>query len=247
VESLIPIGADPHDYQASSRQIADMMQADLVIANGLGLEASLSEVLDQIAADGGSVIEIGPLLDPEPLAELPGRLDPHVWLDPIRMADAAMIIAAELTVEFPSVDWDVMADRYSAQLLTADEEIRAILEAVPEGKRAVVTNHESLGYFARRYGLVVVATVIPGGSTLAEPSSAELAALVSVIEAAEVSAIFADTTSPDSLARAVAGEAGSEVAVVELFTESLGVPGSGAETLIEMLITDARLIAEGLA
>jgi zinc/manganese transport system substrate-binding protein len=93
----------------------------------------------------------------------------------------------------------------------------------------------------------VIGTVVPGGATLAEPSSAELAALVEEIEAEGVRAIFAETTEPSVLADAIAAETGGTVEVVELYTGSLGEPGSGADTLIGMLITNARRIAEALA
>lgn len=247
VEVMLPIGVDPHDYQASPRQVAGMMRADLVVANGLGLEAGMDDVIAQAASAGVTIVELGSLLDPLALASAPSRLDPHVWLDPIRMAEAADVIATELSVAFPSGDWMVNAEIYASALRRADGEIRSILGAVAEEDRTMVTNHESLGYFARRYGFEVVASVIPGGSTLAEPSSAELAALVAVIEREGVRAIFAETTEPGALARAVAAEVGGQVEVVELFTESLGAPGSGAETLIEMLTTDARRIAESLS
>jgi len=247
VEVLLPIGADPHDFQVSSQQVASMLDADLIIVNGLGLEAGMEDVLEEVIADGAPVIEIGPHVDPLPLGDDPGQLDPHIWMDPLRMADAAAIIVTELADSFPSIDWSAMADRHSTELHAADDEIRLILSTVPDENRTLVTNHESLGYFADRYGFVVVATVIPGGSTLAEPSSADLAALVDVIEREEVPAIFAETIAPNSLANAVAAEADHEVAVVELFTESLGEPGSGGETLIDMLLTDARRIADSLS
>ena len=247
VEVLLPIGADPHDFQVSSRQVASMLDADLVIVNGLGLEAGMEDVLEEVMADGANVIEVGPFVDPLPLGDAPDRLDPHIWMDPLRMADAAAIIATELAELLPSVDWRAMADEYAAELRAADVEIETILSQVEEEDRTLVTNHDSLGYFADRYRFVVVASIIPGGSTLAEPSSAELAALVEVVEREQVRAIFAETTEPGALARAVAEEAGNGVAVVELFTGSLGVPGSGAETLIEMLKTNARLIADSLS
>jgi zinc/manganese transport system substrate-binding protein len=224
-----------------------MLDADLVIVNGLGLEAGMEDVLEEVIADGATLIEVGPLVDPLPLGDAPDRLDPHIWMDPLRMAEAAAIIAAELAEVLPSVDWGAMADEYAAELREADAEIETILNQVEEGDRILVTNHDSLGYFADRYGFAVVASIIPGGSTLAEPSSAELAALVDVVEREQVRAIFAETTEPGALARAVAEEAGNGVAVVELFTGSLGGPGSGAETLIEMLKTNARLIADSLS
>ena len=104
-----------------------------------------------------------------------------------------------------------------------------------------------LGYFADRYGFEIVGTVVPGGSTLSDPSSSELAALVAEVEAAGITAIFAETTEPTALAEAVAAEAGEAIAVVDLYTGSLGEKGSGAETLVDMLLTNARRIAEVLA
>jgi zinc/manganese transport system substrate-binding protein len=88
--------------------------------------------------------------------------------------------------------------------------------------------------------------VIPGGSSLGDPSSAELAELVAVIEREQVPAIFAETTESRALAEAVAAEAGGDVAVVELYTESLGEPGTSADTLIGLLLVDAKRIAEAL-
>jgi zinc/manganese transport system substrate-binding protein len=88
--------------------------------------------------------------------------------------------------------------------------------------------------------------VIPGGSTLAIPSSADLAELVEEIEHEEVTAIFAETSQPTRLAEAVAAEVGRDVSVVELYTESLGEPGCEADCLDGMLVPDAKLIAEAL-
>ena len=99
----------------------------------------------------------------------------------------------------------------------------------------------------RRYGFTVVGVVVPGGSTLANPSSAALAALVATVRVEQVPAIFAETIEPTTLADAVAGEVGASVAVVELYTGSLGEPGSGADSLVGMLLTDARRIVEALS
>jgi zinc/manganese transport system substrate-binding protein len=110
----------------------------------------------------------------------------------------------------------------------------------------MVTNHEAFGYFAAHYGFLVLGVVIPGGSTLAEPSSAHVAELVGIMERTGARVVFAETSRPTALAEAVAAELGEEVEVVELFTESLGGPGSGAESLPEMLVTNAERIAAAL-
>lgn len=244
VEVLIPLGADPHDYRASAQQVAALVEADLVVATGLSLEGGLEDVLAGAAADGGNVLSVGEGLDPIPLAG--GGFDPHVWLDPLRMAEAARLIAAELESVAGDGDWQERAAALAAKLEEADAEIRAILAEVPDDRRLLVTNHDSLRYFALRYGFEVVGTVIPGGATLAAPSSADLADLVEVIDRNGVPAIFAETTDAGSLAEAVAAEAGSPVEVVELYSGSLGPPGSEADTLIGMLLADARKIAQAL-
>lgn len=260
---LMPIGADPHDFQPSASQVASINDADLVVANGLFLEEGLEDVLEAASADGVAIFEVGPLLDPLPFAEQHddshrtgehegehsddhGSLDPHVWFDPIRMADAARLIAAQLTEVAPGPDWDAQAEAYARELLAADDEIDAVLSAVPLGARKLVTSHDSLGYFADRYGFDIVGTVIPAGSTVASPSSEALAQLVETMRAENVTAVFGETTQPDALAETVAAELGEDVQVVSLFTGSLGEPGTGADSLIGLLTTNAERIAEAL-
>lgn len=249
VEVMAPIGADAHGFQASASQVAHLNRANLVIVNGLGLEEGLADVLDGARADGVTVYEVGPDVDPLPFPESTGHghFDPHVWFDPDRVAIAAQAIASQLADIEPGVDWQSRADTYVSELEEVSGHIDDLLAAVPEQNRKLVTNHEALGYFAARYGFEVVGVVIPGGSTLAGPSSAGLSALVDEIDRAGVKAVFAETTNPSALADAVAAEVGDDVLVVELFTESLGGEGSGAETLTEMLLTDARRIADALS
>jgi zinc/manganese transport system substrate-binding protein len=260
VEVLIPRGADSHDYEPTSREVALLQEADLVVANGLGLENGLVDVLESASTDGANILEVAPLVDPIPFAAHEhedhehedeahdhGDLDPHVWFDLTRVSIAAERIAEQLSEVDDSVDWVARAAEYSEELLQADEEAMNILEVVAEADRRMVTNHEALGYFADRFDFEVIGVVIPGGSTLADPSSSELAALVEEMQHEGVTTIFAETTSPTRLAEAVAAEVGEDVAVVELYTETLGDPGSGAETLIDLVVSNARFVADALA
>ena len=274
VETIVPVGADAHAYAPSSRQVAAIQTADLVIANGLGLEEGLGDVLDAAAEDGVRVVELAPDLDPIPFsfvsaddhhddegshAEEDGDEesndheghdhegdDPHVWMDPDRVALAALLVADALGELDPSIDWTARAEAYAEELRAAGSSMDAALAAVAADRRKLVTNHDALGYFADRFDFEIVGVVIPGGSTLADPSSGELAELVEVMEAEGVRVIFGETSSPTNLADAVAGELGGDVEVVELYTGSLGQPGSGADTVIGMLITNAQRIAGAL-
>ncbi|MGA1215848.1 MAG: metal ABC transporter solute-binding protein, Zn/Mn family, partial [Candidatus Nanopelagicales bacterium] len=260
VTTVMPIGADPHDFSASSSDVATMVGADVVIANGLGLEEGLQDALASAAEDGARVIEIAPLLDPIEFGghghegDAPskdedehdhGSLDPHVWFDMNRMADAAVIIGDALAETGGSAYADCGA-QVADEIRSAEGEVRALMESVPEDRRILVTDHDALGYLADAYGYEVAGVVIPGGSTLAEPSSAELSALVEVIRAEGVPAIFANTADSSALSDAVASEAGGSVQVVELYVGSLGGPDSGADTYVAMMLLNAQRIADAL-
>lgn len=267
VETLVPVGADPHAYAPSSQQVASIQTADLVVANGLDLEEGLVDVLEAAAEEGVTILELAPDLDPIPFVGDGGHGeddhdaedehegeeghdhegdDPHVWMDPDRVAAAAVLIGEALAALDDSIDWTARAGAYADEVAVAAADMDATLAGVAADRRKLVTNHEALGYFADRFDFEVVGVVIPGGSTLADPSSGDLAELIEVMEAEGVRVIFGETSSSTDLARAVAAELGEEVAVVELYTGSLGEPGSGADTVIGMLSTNATLIADAL-
>jgi zinc/manganese transport system substrate-binding protein len=178
-----------------------------------------------------------------------GRADPHFWLDPVRMASAVTLIGDALAdLEPQSAEaMRTKAAGYRDAVLAVHETISERLAAVPADRRLVVTDHDSLGYFADRYGLAIAGVVIPGGSTLAEPSAGDLAELITMISETGVRAIFADTTQPADIAEAIARESEHDVAVVPLYTGSLGEEGSGAETYLSMMLLDAERIASALA
>ena len=244
VTVLMPVGADAHDFEMSSSQAALVATADLVVVNGLGLEEGMEDVLEAAVAEGANVVEVGDFLDPATLAG--GGFDQHVWMDPLRVAEAADLVADRMSSLMADVDWKTRADVFTARMVATDVEIQEILAVVPAAHRKLVTNHEALGYFADRYGFEVIGSVIPGPTTIDQPSSAELAALVATMREAAVAVVFAETSDSTALAEAVAAELGQDAQVIALFTESLGPPGSGADTVSGMLLTNARLIADAL-
>jgi zinc/manganese transport system substrate-binding protein len=262
VEVLMPVGADPHSFQVSASQAAALRRADLVVVNGLGLEEGMGGAIEAAAADGVLVVEAASFVEALPFGlmaggERPGAqerdrpqgtLDPHIWTDPVRMADVVTGLGEALAAADPACAerWRERAANYRQELLSLDEEIDAILAVIPAERRQLVTNHAALGYFADRYGFEVLGAIVPGGDTLAAPSPADLAALVQTLRRVGVRAIFAETTASADLAEAVVSELGEGVVVVALFTGSLGEPGSGAETYLAMQRTNAERIAAAL-
>ncbi len=259
---LMPIGADPHDFAPSSEQMALMSRSGLVVANGLGLEQGLLDPLEQIEADGGRVFHVAEWVDPllfadeshddehdDDHADEPamadehdhGDLDPHFWFDMSRMADVARQLGVELEADF-GADAPRCGEVVAAQIEATDAEVANILQAIPTERRLLVTDHKAFSYFAEHYGFDIAGVVIPGGSTLAEPSSQELADLVSTITALEVPAMVSDYFEPSAVLEAVAEEAGN-ITVIPLYVGSVGQPDGDASDYESMMIANATVLA----
>lgn len=247
VTTLMPVGADPHDYSPSSAEVAAMVTSELVVINGLELEEGLTSSLETAREDGAAVLEVGPALDPQPFGDSSDSLDPHVWMDVSRMAKAATVIGDELAKVTDDQAYGDCGKQVAETLGATDDEVRAILDGVPPASRVLFTDHDAFEYFSNAYGYEVAGVVIPGGSTLAQPSSSELAALAQTVRESDVKAIFANTANPTALVDALARESGQQITVVELFVGSLGAAGSGADTYQGMMLTNARRIAEALS
>ena len=176
VEVLMPAGVDPHEFQLSAQEAASLQEADLVIANGLGFEAGMADALEAARAEGATVYEVAPDVDPLPLADDPDVLDPHVFTDPVRMAAAAADIAGVLVENVPVLDTRSFQARALAYVGDLDVAVDQITEqfdtTLPPNDRILVTNHDVFGYFADRFRFEVIGTVIPSGTTLAEPQLA---------------------------------------------------------------------------
>ena len=250
VTTLMRPNADPHSFEISAQEAALLESADLVVSNGLGLEEGLQQHLDRAHAAGAPSVVAGEHVEvlPYASADAGGAPDPHFWTDPARMADVVDALEAALA-EVPGVDPGAVganADAYRGELDALDAEMASAFASIPEERRALVTNHHVFGYLADRFGFRVIGAVIPGGTTLASPSAADLRDLAAAVTEAGVPTIFAESSQPDRLVQVLASEAGIRVGVVELFTESLTEPGEGADSYVTMMRANTARITEGL-
>jgi len=249
---LLPVGADPHTYEPTPADLTAVAGAHVLFINGLGLEGFLERTLRNVGGDL-PVVPVSVGIPPRPLEEAEeeeeehshGEYDPHVWLD----VRNVMVWVENIRQALSGLD-PTRADRYAANAAAYRKELEAldawILEQVaqvPPQNRKLVTNHPVFGYFADRYGFEQVAAVYPV-SPGAEPSAREIAELEEVIRQFGVPAVFAETTVNPKLAEQVARDTG--VRLVTLYTDSLGEPGSGAETYIGMMQTSVRAIVDAL-
>lgn len=242
VETLMPDGVDPHDFEATARDLASLRSADLIIAFGLGLEEGLDETLDSVREAGVEVLEVGPLVEPLPMPG--GGVDPHVWTDPIRIAEAVRSIGESLSRVDPSRDWSIPVAELVADLVRLDDEIRTTLAGVEN--RRLVTDHLVLGYFAVRYDFEVVGSLVPSTSSLAAPSARDISELIDEIRADSIPAVFVQPGGPVDLAETIAAQVGFPVSVVEVRVESLGPPGNADSTYRGLMLELSRAIAAGL-
>lgn len=233
VTVLMPDGVDPHEWEPSARDVETITDAALVISNGFALEESLVDILESEAAVH---IEAGDFVTPradvdttdddhdhgESSDDDHGHAeDPHFWMDPLAMRDVVTGLAPALADA--GIDVTSRVDAVVADLEAVAAAVEATLAPLAPERRQLVTGHESLGWFADRFGFDLIGAVIPSFSSQAEPSAGDLAELTEAIERTGVPAIFTETGTPDSVVDVIADTTG--VAVVEIATHDMPTDG----------------------
>ncbi|MFM8321381.1 MAG: metal ABC transporter substrate-binding protein, partial [Chloroflexota bacterium] len=257
IETLIPLGLDPHAFEPTPADVARIAESQALIANGAGFEAWLDETLENAGGQRELIIASTGLTPrtPQPgehAAEEAGdhaheEGDPHFWLDPqnaIRYVENIRDGLAQLDPP-GKAEYERNAQAYITQLQALDGELAAQLQKIPPERRLMVTNHESFGYFADRYGLRIVGALLPSVSSNAAPSAGELAALIEAIRSAGAPAIFLETGANPKLAEQLAEETGVKV-VTGLYTHSLSAADGPAPSYLAMMRYNAAAIAGAL-
>jgi zinc/manganese transport system substrate-binding protein len=249
VVTIMDVGVDPHDFQASAREVDQILSADALVVSGAGFEAGLLDVIESAQRDGVATYEaISAVTTIEIEGDDAGSIDPHFFTDPVRMADAVRGISGFLAQQIDSIDaaeLETSTAAYLDELAALDGEVSKMIETIPENDRIMVTNHDVFGYFADRYDINIVGAVVPGGSTVDGAGALQLAELGELISSLGVPAIFTDASSSHALADTLAADVG-EVAVVELYSESLGSPESDGATYLTMVRANADRVVDAL-
>jgi ABC-type Zn uptake system ZnuABC Zn-binding protein ZnuA len=244
-ESLLPFGTDPHSYQPVPQDTRKINESKVLVANGANYERSLEPLLVN-AKDKKEFIEASTGLR---LISDPGNnqeVDPHLWLDPNNVIVYVDNIREGLTHFNPErADvYEANARAYIARLQELDAWINGQVAQIPPKRRVLVTNHDSLEYFAERYGFKVVGAISNSVSSEDAPSAQQIADIVDRIKLFEVPAIFLDAADNPALAQQVASETGAKV-VTDLHFESL-TEGGPAGTYIDMMRYNVTKIVEAL-
>ena len=249
VESLMPLGLDPHAFQPTPADVAKIADSQVLIVNGSGFEEWLDETLKNAGGER-LVVEASAGLQTRKPAEseiVDEAQDPHFWLDPVSATRYVENIRAGFIQADPAgkAIYTQNAEAYMASLNDLDGWIREQVDQIPAERRLLVTNHESFGYFADRYGFKVVGTVLPSVSTGAAPSAGQMAALIEKVRASGAPAIFLETGADPRLADQIAQETGVKL-ITGLYSHSVTEPGGNAPTYLSMMKYNTMLIVGAL-
>lgn len=251
IDTLMPSGVDPHSFEPTPADLRRVADSTVLISNGAGFEEFLDKLLQNAGGKRQMIEASNGLTSRKPSPGEPidadNPVDPHFWLDPNNAIQYVENIRDGLSQADPDGKsiYTANAAAYIAKLKDLDGWIKQQVQAVPVEHRLLVTNHESFGYFADRYGFKIVGAIIPSVSTGASPSAEQLAKLVDQVKKSSARAIFIETGNNPQLANQVAKEAGIQV-VTQLYTHSTSDAKGVAPTYIDMLKYDAMAIVNAL-
>ena len=261
VDILMPYQVNPHNFEATAKDVIKLNNADLVFFVGIKYEsAGLLKLLENASKSEAALVEIGSKVEPIEFKEEDdhddhgghegheghghGLYDPHFWFDPTKVELAVQEIASQLIALDPDNkdSYQSSSDSYIAELRSLDQEINDLIQSVPADNRKMITTHEALGYLEARYGIEIVGTVIPSFSTEEGVAPKDLTGVIEKIKEHDMKIMFLESESPSKGAEVVAQETGVRL-VSGLWVETLR---SADESYSDFLRSNVNIIVENL-
>lgn len=241
VHSIVPLGSDPHRYEAKPSDVTICREADVIIINGLHLEVWIEKLI-QNSRTRADVVLLTEGIESISAGRYP---DPHAWMHAANGIKYIKNIAETLIRLRPEQKEYINNNllKYSNTLRFVDNYIQNKMQKIPEKSRILITNHDAFRYFGLRYNLKLVPLM--GVSTEAEPKTSDIIKIINVIRESQVPAIFVETSVNPQLMKQIADDEGIRIGG-SLFSDSLGPPESTANTYVGMLKTNAETIFSAL-
>ena len=249
VVGLMPRDADPHTFEPTPEDVSQVASAKLILENGVHLEGWVGELVKN-AGGKQPIVVVSKGVNISTISRDFGSNntpDPHIWMSPLNM----LVVTDNIVAGLSKVDtadaakFRARGEDYKKQLRALDQWAAARLAKVPPAHRKLVTAHDAMGYFAKRYNFQIVGAVIPSPDTEAETSASQLAQLIEKIKEAKVPAIFAEASNNPKWIKQIAQETGVKV-VLNLHVDSLGPIGTPAGTYLGFIRDDVEKIAGAL-
>ncbi len=250
VQILLPLGTDPHSFAPTPRDASNIVDATIVFANGVGLEEFLKPLMENVG-ESSKMVEVSQgivyrsLMEEDSNSKRPTD-DPHTWMDPNNVIIWVDNIVRVLSETDPTNAPYYLENGqiYQAKLKDLDTWIRLEVSLIPEKNKKLVTDHLVFGYFSDRYGFSQVGAIIPGFSSLAEPSAQDIAQIEDEILSMGVKAIFINVGVNTNLAQRIADDTGTRL--VSLYMHSLSDKGGVADNYIDFIRYDVAAIVDAL-
>lgn len=244
VRCIMKPGGDPHLYKPVPADLKLIAASDIVFINGLGIEGWITDLIAN-APGQRPVIAVTDGIQPDRSERYHGEPDPHCWFD----VKHAIVYVANIEKGLAQMDpgsaeeYRRRAAAYRAELELLDEWVRDQIATIPRERRKLVTSHDAFHYFGKAYHIEVMA--VQGVSTESQPNSADVIQLIKQLRAAQVPAVFVETTVNPKMLEYVAREAGARIGGV-LFSDSCGLPGTPEGTYIGMVRHNVNAIVKAL-
>lgn len=254
VQGLMGPGTDPHLYKASEGDVQRLAEADLILYNGLHLEAKMGEVLERMDGQGVTTVAVAETLTEDQLlqpAEFEGNYDPHVWFEvPLWMQTVEVVRDTLIQVDPDSADlYTSNAEAYMVELEALEAYVQEQVSRIPAEQRVLITAHDAFNYFGRAYGFEVRG--LQGISTESEAGTRDVQDLAEFVASRKIPAIFIESSVPVRNIEAVQAavrDKGFEVGIGgELFSDAMGDEGTVEGTYTGMVRHNVDTIVEALA
>ena len=245
VESITKVGAEIHGYEPTPGDLRRAAGADLIVDNGLGLEAWFEQFLQDVDAPR---VTVSDGVDPIDIAAdaYAGRPNPHAWMSPRNVETYVDNLVAAFSELDPAHADDFAANgaEYAAELRAVHDQLIERLGDLPAGQRALVTCEGAFSYLARDAALTELYIWPVNAEQQATPQ--QIAAVIDEVEADGIPAVFCESTVSDRAMQQVVEATGARYGGT-LYVDSLSEPDGPVPTYLDLVRYNAATIAEALA
>jgi zinc/manganese transport system substrate-binding protein len=253
LHGLIPGGTDSHTFEPAPSDIRFIVEADIIILNGLDLEVPTEKLALANKKPETRILKLGDrTITPQEYVfdrsfpKAAGHPNPHLWMNPLYAARYAELVRESLAELDPAhaTAYHGRTKLFTQRLHELDRAIAAAMETVPHKHRKILTYHDSFAYFAPRYGLAVIGAIEP--ASFSEPSPREVTRVIRQLKQEKLPAVFGSEVFPSKVLDQIAREAGVQFVATLRDDDLPGTPGLPEHSYIGMMLENTRTMVSVL-